>query len=233
MKHSLHSLIALLLSSGVSTAAVSINEIRIDQPSTDNDEFIEFFTTDASESLADHWMLAIGDSGQTDFGVVESVLDLTGNTSSLNYFVVAESTFTLGAANLTASLNFENSDNVTFLLVKDFTGANGDDLDTDDDGTLDSTPWSSIIDGVSLVETADGTGDKFYAPGLGLPSIGPDGTFVPGHVYKDSATGAWTIGAFDPGADTPGGLNPAIPEPSSGLLALLGGAVWFLRRSRR
>ena len=43
-----------------------------------------------------------------------------------------------------------NSDNVTHLLVTDFVGNNGDDLDTDDDGVLDITPWNTIVDCVAL-----------------------------------------------------------------------------------
>ena len=164
-------------------------------------------------------------------GVIENVTDLTGNTSSLNHFVVAEGTFSLGTADLVASLNFENSDNVTFLLVKDFTGTNGDDLDTDDDGALDAMPWSSVVDGVSLVE-AD-PGDLTYASALGFDTVGPDGTFVPGYVYRTSDSREWVIGAFDLGSETPGMTNPAaIPEPSTGLLAVLGGVALVFRRRK-
>ena len=63
-----------------------------------------------------------------------------------------------------------------------FTGANGDDLDTDDDGTLDSTPWTSVVDAVSLIEEANPpSGTEYsYAVQLGGVTVGPDGSFAPG-----------------------------------------------------
>ena len=91
-------------------------------------------------------------------GVIESVSDLTGSAIPADgLFFAAEDTFTLNGAtpDLTTTLDFENSDNVTHLLVSDFTGASGDDLDIDDDGVLDSEPWSAIIDCIGLVETVD------------------------------------------------------------------------------
>lgn len=42
----------------------------------------------------------------------------------------------------------------TFLLVEGFTGAVGDDLDGDDDGTLDIA-WSAFLDGISQAEDGD------------------------------------------------------------------------------
>ena len=69
------------------------------------------------------------------------------------------------ASGLAADTQIETPDNMTFMLVRDFTGtdtyqtrapnagAGGQDLDTNDDGTLDITPWASIIDSVALKET--------------------------------------------------------------------------------
>src|SRR5690606_26221347 len=147
--------------------------------------------------------LVIGD-GATGSGTIESVVDLSGHVvPDDGFFVVAESTFTLGEADLVASLNFENSDNVTHLLVSGFTGASGDDLDVDDDGTLDATPWETELDRIALVEEANPPSATVFH--YGPPSIGPDGSFVPGHVHR--CDGAWTIGEFGGGLDTPGAAN--------------------------
>lgn len=180
---------------------VVINEIRIDQPSTDNDEYFEL-SGPSGASLDGLTYLVIGD-GTGGSGVIEAVVDLGGLTiPDCGFFVAAEDTFSLGTADLTANLNFENSDNVTHLLVEDFTGSNGDDLDTNDDGTLDITPWASIVDEVALIETV-GSGELVYS----AVQVGPDGTFVPGHVFRSvDGSGVFNIGAFDPsgGDDTPG-----------------------------
>jgi hypothetical protein len=191
---------------------VYISEIRIDQPSTDNDEYFEL-SGDPGASLDGVTYLVIGD-GTGGSGVIEAVVDLTGSAiSGSGFFVAAESTFTLGTADLTANLNFENSDNVTHLLVFNFSGANGDDLDTDDDGVLDVTPWETIIDLIALVEEENPPSGTEYH--YGPPSIGPDGSYVPGHVF--TCTSVWTIGAYDPldGDDTPGASNMcAVPPPA-------------------
>ncbi|MEZ6017822.1 MAG: hypothetical protein R3F49_22145 [Planctomycetota bacterium] len=186
-----------------------INEIRIDQSGADNDEYFELFGGPPNATLDGLTYLVIGD-GAAGSGVIEAVVPLTG--SSINgsgLFLAAEATFSLGTADLTANLNFENGDNVTHLIVRDFTGADGDDLDVDDDGVLDVTPWANVMDAISLVQNPMG-GDFFYGSALGGVDVGPDGTFVPGHVYRclTSITDV-RIGVFDipTGLDTPGAFN--------------------------
>ncbi|MEO1375509.1 MAG: endonuclease/exonuclease/phosphatase family protein, partial [Cyanobacteria bacterium J06635_10] len=201
----------------------NINEIRIDQPSTDNDEYFELFGT-SGESLDGLTYLVIGD-GSTGSGTVEAVVDLNGQIiPSTGFFVTAENTFTLGTADLTTNLNFENSDNVTHLLVEGFTGSDGDDLDTNDDGTLEVTPWTSIVDSVALVETTDGSGEQIYSTN----TVGPNGTFVPAHVFRNpDGTGTFEIGQFDPsgGDDTPGGDTTDTPTPTAAKIYEIQGAA--------
>ena len=202
--------LTLILATG-SAFGASINEIRVDQGGGDDDEYFELFGT-SGESLNGLTYLVIGD-GTGGSGTIEAVVDLTGNSVPMDgYFVAAEASFTLATADLTTTLNFENSDNVTHLLVMGFSGSNGDDLDTNDDCILDSTPWASIVDGVALIEEANPPGgtECHYGTALSLPIVGPDGSFVPGHVGRDpDGTGPWIIGDFDPtaGTDTPGGPN--------------------------
>lgn len=197
-------IVGLNLASAVENPATVINEIRIDQPNADNDEYFELFGTPGA-SLDGLTYLVIGD-GTGGSGVIEAVVNLSGNTiPSSGYFVAAESTFTLGTANLVASINFENNDNITHLLVSGFTGANGDDLDTNDDGVLDSTPWVEELDRIALVEEVNPPVNTEYH--YGPPSVGPDGTLVPGHALR--CANGWLIGQFDPanGNDTPGLAN--------------------------
>ena len=230
----MRTLLTVAASAALATPALAdggdlvINEIRIDQPSTDNDEYFELRGTPGTV-LDGITYVVIGD-GSGGSGVIESngAIDLTTFTiPASGYFVAAESSFTLGTADLTTSLGFENSDNVTHLLVRDFTGAIGDDLDTDDDGVLDVTPWSEIIDLVALVEEPNPpAGTEFnYGP----PFCGPDGSFVPGHFFReDDGTGSlvhYAVGNFDPadGSDTPGAANtsaPRLPQSFGGSMGL-------------
>jgi uncharacterized repeat protein (TIGR01451 family) len=197
--------------SSVARAAdgVTINEIRVDQPSTDNDEYFELAGSPAA-SLDNLTYLVIGDGSGDTSGVIEAVVELTGTAIPADgYFLAVESTFSLGGtADLTTTLAFENSDNVTHLLVEGFTGSLYDDLDTDDDGVLDSTPWSSIDDCVALV--GPGSGNLTYC----ATTVGPNGTFFPVHVYRCSL--GWFIGQYDPtgGDDTPGQANTCMANLS-------------------
>lgn len=185
-----------------------LNELRVDQGGGDDDEYFEL-AGPAGWSLDGLTYLVIGDSSGGMSGVIENATDLTGLAiGPSGYFVAAEGTFTLGTADLTTSLNFENGDNVTHFLVEGFSGAVGDDLDLDDDGVLDITPWMAVGSGVALIEELNPpTGTEFhYGTDLGLPILGPDGSFVPAQALL--CPDGWRIGAFTLGAtDTPGADN--------------------------
>ena len=192
-----------------SSSALAINEIRIDQPGTDRDEYLELAGA-PGHALDGLTYIVIGDGPGGTSGVIEADVDLAGQAlDGDGLFLAAEARFTLTTADLVTTLDFENSDNVTHLLVEGFTGSRGQDLDADDDGTLDATPWTAIVDAVALIESTT-SGEQVYASTV----VGPDGRFVPAHVFRDpDLDGAFAIGTFDPvgGDDTPGALNaPAV-----------------------
>ena len=233
---------------------VQINEIRIDQVGTDTDEYVELAGTPGS-SLADLTYIVIGDgTTTTKSGVVECIIPLTGKTMPANGLFLIAGTSNSGNTSAdgvvfgkagdfqTNLMIFENSDHVTHMLVRGFTGTatTGQDLDTNDDGVLDVKPWASVADSVGFVKfTATG---PVKAPDVGTtlgewtyqvtneggsltPMVGPDGTFVPGHIYRCSPQGSWKIGYFDPvsagsnNKDTPKAVNPecsSCGEPGSG-----------------
>jgi hypothetical protein len=198
---------------------ILINEIRIDEPGVDDNEYFELIGPPGA-SLDGLTYIVIGDSPAGGSGVVEAVVNLNGQSINANgFFLVVESTFTIG--NVTPDLilsgnglNFENNDNVTHVLVRNFTGFNGQDLDTNDDGILDIQPWDEVIDAIGLVAVANPEvplppGVEFnYGAFLGFQDIGPDGNFVPAHVYRCEPDGTWQIGRFEfVGLDTPGEIN--------------------------
>lgn len=201
-----------------------LNEIRIDQPSADNDEYFELKGT-PGQSLNGITLIVLGD-GTGGSGTIEAVVSLHGSVVPADgHFLCVEPTFTLAPPaqrDLVVNdlLNFENSDNVTFVLVTNFYGSLDQDLDTNNDGVLDVTPWTAVVDAVGLVETPNPppTGEEWvYGAALGFVDVGPDATFVPGHVYRCETTRTWTIGLFDPAAtgatDTAGVLNLPCPVP--------------------
>ncbi|MFT7676349.1 MAG: hypothetical protein ACI8QC_000319 [Planctomycetota bacterium] len=177
---------------------ILINEIRIDQGGSDNDEYAEIMAGPGT-NLTGLTYIVIGD-GATGPGSFDNVTSLDGFiVPASGIFVMAEATFTIGVADATVNLNFENSDNVTHLLVAGYDGTTTD-IDTDDDGVQDVTPWTAVIDGLALIEDPVG-GDPTYWP----TTLGPDGSFVPAHAIRCAS--GWAIGEFSIVLDTPGAAN--------------------------
>jgi hypothetical protein len=136
------------------------------------------------------------------------------------------------------------------LLVSGFTGAAGQDLDTNDDGIFETTPWGSIVDSIAWNE---GTGTALAGRIYGMPSLSntaftPDSVSrLPGNFTPNSAA-AWFGGdlasdvtydpvqnfALPPGAvPTPTYANIVVPEPSTWILGTMAGlALMTIRRKR-
>lgn len=207
-----------------------INEIRIDQPGTDEGEFFELGGVPGT-SLDGLTYIVIGDNSEGGSGVLEAIIDLDGQViQDDRLFAAGEETNPfVGSLDLVGPfgspgglLNFENSDNVTHLLVSGFTGTEGQDLDTDDDGMLDIVPWDEVLDSVALIESLD-DGDLVYSE----TQVGPDGSFVPGIVFRDpDIFGAFSIGEFTFGVDdTPGTpVDPILGEPVDAAIFEIQGA---------
>ena len=247
------------LSMSTYSLAATINEIRLDQGGADNDEYFELAGA-PSESLDGLSYVVIGDgTGSGLGGAVESIIGLSSLVIPADgYFLAVEDTFTgggspdltLSGSGMSQTLNFENSDNVTHLLVRglnaaihagDGFGGSATDLDVNDDGIIDATgdwdgdtvddgaPWAAILDSVALSENVP-MEDLVYSSTI----VGPDGTFLPGHVFRfPNGNGPWHIGDFNfPTDDTPGVAN--IPEPLTSALSLLGlfTCVALRRRTR-
>ena len=157
--------ILLVVMSPLSTIAQPlppvINEFSASTVGTDV-EFVEVFGSPSTDYSAFAILEIEGDDAGA--GVIDEVIAV-GTTDGSGFWL----------RNLPANA-LENG-TITLLLVQGFTGALGDDLDTNNDGTLDTTPWSNIIDGVSIND--GGSSDITYA----LPVLGVsyDGfSFAPG-----------------------------------------------------
>ena len=228
---------------GTPSLAVRLTEIRVDQQGADNDEYFEILGAPGG-SLAGIWLLAIGDSGTDPSGVVEAAIDLSAWSLGANgRFVGHEASFgstsfagstllvdakashaTIGSGD---SINFENSDTVTYMLVRAFRGAVGVDLDGTNDGTLDATPWSELLDSVAFVRS--GSSEPVYS----AVTVGPIPLTATGGMPPHAWLGpkGWTVGEYGSwGADTPG-HGPDVPAP--GAAASLAGIALATGRARR
>ncbi len=155
-----------------------INELTKNPPGSDDDfEFIEVFGAEATD-LSDHWLVVLeGDEDSSDTpGLVDIVFQVgTTDDSGLWFtgFVADE---------------IENG-SLTVLLVRDLDTSAvvvGTDLDVDNDGTLDSAPWSEELDAVALI---DDIADIGYASVLlSNNADGLDDEFVGAARFPDGAT---------------------------------------------
>jgi len=204
-----------------SVVAPVINEFVTNHTGSDANEFIEILGTPSTDYSAYTILEVEGDS--TASGTVDGVFPIATTNATGHWF--------------TGFLNnqLENG-SISFLLVEGWSGSVGDDLDTNDDGVLDSTPWTDLVDSVSVSD--GGASDQSYsmvvlAPNFdGSPfTVGgasrlPDGT-------DTDAVADWTrndfsgagIPALDPGTpepgealNTPGAENQAVPAPAPDLV---------------
>lgn len=167
-----------------------LNEIRLGQAGDKPRRYIEILGP-PDDALADLTYIALGrgeDPG--DAGVVRAAVNLDGAAPDASgYLLVASTRKVYGArADIEADLEFDESMTTTHLLVRGFRGAAGDDLDTDDDGALDATPWSDVVDAVAMI---GGDADaRWYADAV----VGPlSDMFVPPHAVRDVETGEWLM----------------------------------------
>jgi hypothetical protein len=203
---------SLVASFALADAPLRLNEIRLEQPGADLDEYIEIAGA-SGESLNGVSIVVVGDDdfafpGQQN-GSIECVVSLDGRTvPSSGFFVVAGPKFSLSVPNLVTSLNLEGGDNVTVFLVRGFTGFDGQKLDTNDDGVLDVTPWTSVVSSVAIVANASPNGvktDYFYS----TTTVGPDQGGQPAAAWLCANSAQWNIGTQNPtdGVDSPGVAN--------------------------
>jgi hypothetical protein len=256
-------LVVLVALATSANAGALLNEIYVNPPSTDDArEYVEIARTSAADTLANVWLLEIDGDG-SNAGSIDTALDLSAATFGANGLAWIGSNYATSGPpwpNTSATKvdltrlgdpTLENG-SITFLLVSGFTGAAGDDCDTDNDGTLDTVPWSSILDSVGWLD--GGSSDRVYSLASLVQSSGtPDAaTRFPGDATLNSAA-AWYAGdilatAGDPvpdyatdydatkatanfpagGALTPGCVN--VPEPASLALGLALGLCGLRRR---
>ncbi|WP_051248458.1 endonuclease/exonuclease/phosphatase family protein [Inquilinus limosus] len=199
-----------------------LNEFVANHTGTDSSEYIEI----KGDALADYsgWTLVQieGDAGGT--GRVISATEI-GTTDADGYW---SSGF---------QSNLLQNGSGTLLLVETYSGTIGQDLDTNDDGVLDLTPWTRIGDGVAIDD--GGSGDRFYSTTVLTPGFDGAGLTVggasrlPDGTDTDSAAD-WTRNDFDlaglpgqtgtpaPGEalNTPGAENAPVPDDTPDFRAI-------------
>ena len=186
--------------------ALRINEFVFNHTGSDTDEFIEIAGLPDTDYAAYSLLVVEGDT--TGAGVIDDVFTV-GATSADGLW------FTGFASNA-----LENGTQ-TAVLVKGFSGSQGDDLDTDNDGVLDMTPWDALVDDVAVFD--GGSSDHTYSTTVleaffdGNPFAPGGASRIPNAVDTDSVSD-WTRNDFGgdglpsfPGAAAPLGIARNTP----------------------
>lgn len=188
---------------------IYINEIQVSTTATDW-EFFELRGTPGTDLTGLTLLVVESDFGSSS-GTVDRAIDLSGHAIPADGFFLGisptgASTYNVAGDMAIADNTFENN-TTTFLLVSNFTGSVGSDLDANDDGVLDSRPWDALLDALNL---HDGDYNDFTYQ---FPSVGPDGLYVPSGAFRcpDAPWGPYLIWYLFLDFDTPDG-TPGAPN---------------------
>ncbi len=162
-----------------------INEFSIDTTGTDV-EYIEFIGVPETDFSAYTLLEIKGDSGAS-LGTIDEVITL--GTTDVNGFYLHD-----------LAANAIENGTVTLLLVKNFTGGAGEDIDSTNSGSIDYAPWEELVDAVAIND--GGTGDVTYGdPVLGVGYDGlsgePGGASRIPDGYDTDSTTDWVRNDFD------------------------------------
>ncbi len=203
---------ALSPQTAVAAETIYINEIQVSTSGTDW-EFVELWGAPGMD-LSDLALIGVESDDGTSAGTIDLVVSLDGQSIPDDGFWLGISPAGTAAYGVTGELtiadnSFENS-TATYFLVSGFTGEEDDDLDIDDDGSLDVAPWDSVLDAINLRDDEE---DFDY----GVTSVGPDGDYLPSGTYRcpDAPEGTFgNIHDFSTPTGTPGATNSQCPLPT-------------------
>ncbi|MEO6324882.1 MAG: endonuclease [Thermoanaerobaculia bacterium] len=189
----------LALAVGAPGRAQKLSEVVASHAGPDDHEYIELFGS-PDASFAALRILVVDGSVAGGPGRIATVFT-PGTANGAGFWTTGYLTSTL------------ESPTFTLLLVSGFTGAAGDDLDLDDDGTLDASPWTAVLDSVAL--TDDAAGSRTYSPAVLGPSfdglgVAPGGASRFPYFRDTDAAADWKRNDAD-GAGLPGFTGSLAP----------------------
>lgn len=198
----------LCFSASSQVASLKLSEIRADSlPPLTGAEYVEI-TGIAGTPLDGISIVVVGRHELlNEWGIVRAIVPLSGVIpADRAYLVVTSSVIFEENIDLLADCGLGDAQNLSIFLAQNVSGdlvAGYTDLDADNDGVLDSVPWTTL-DAVTFVDYLD-------QPSYCLPEVfGNGGLFVFG--AKQCLTyGTWSLLPFtyEGANETPGTLNPS------------------------
>jgi hypothetical protein len=148
--------IACLLSLTVSAGAQvmpTLNEVVLNDISTDDQEFVEI-CWEPNMDLSAFTIIVIEADANSATGNIDVAIGLTGLVGASGFYTVGDALITCADQTM-AGGTLENGA-MTMLLVRNFTGSVGMDIDTDDDGVADGPFPGQIVDSVATARPSQG-----------------------------------------------------------------------------
>ncbi len=204
-----------------------IRAVFLNPPTPGNDDGREYIEIEgpSSTNLTGLTFVEIegdaGSSGNANTGIIDRFVPLdVFITGSKGLLLIRDNVAVLQPApsveTSVAVTDFDpdlENGTVTYMIVSGFTGSSGQDLDTDNNGTLDVTPWTTVYSAVSI--TDGNTGDDQYADDAGGSNVGYSGILDANIIffYKNrynaaqvsgSGNGPFTIGTNQAWYGAPG-----------------------------
>jgi hypothetical protein len=206
--------------SGLGTAGASsnvkLNELRISDAVLDNvsNNFVEIYESAGTGGASLSGLTLLVVSGQFARGQIDFAVDLGSAVTDSNGFVLVADNGTTAVTGsgdvILQDFDLFGSPS-TFLIVSGFTGTQGSDLDVGDTGAFTSTPWTSIIDSLSLdIGMNAGNPISNYSTNVLASADG----FAPAGGRRDvDGTGTFGLLEFaNDDFDTPGFSNIIAPD---------------------
>ncbi len=163
------------LALGTTAQAQVINELFISHTGVDDREFIEI-CAQPNEDLSGLTFLVLEGDASSNRGAIDRAWTL-GTAGPDGYYVLGDDAVPNIDQSIGVSDRLENGSG-TFILVSGFTGSEGDDIDTNDDGVAD-VGVGTIIDIIGRDD--GGAGDAVY---YGAPIMVSDGSFTAAGVAR-------------------------------------------------
>jgi hypothetical protein len=166
-----------------------INEFVLNHVGNNDYEFIEV-KFQARTTYNAFTVLVVNGNAGTDVGRITSVFPINDSAIPSNGYWTTGFLFD----------QFDNGTN-TLLLVRDFFGAAGDDIDTNNDGIIDARLWSQRVDYVAV--SLGRPGDTTYADGVVLtpffdskPGMPGGASRIPDNQQNTHQLSNWTRNYF-------------------------------------
>jgi len=185
--------------------SVVINELYVNPPGTDdNREFVELRSLNGGPVTLPNLALVEIQGNPNFAGVIGTDVHMSGLVTGANGLALLGENYgnngtpwgtEVTTGTVLGDMNGHlGNDNFTLFLVEGYSGISGQDLDTNDDGILDVTPWTNVLDSVGWYDPSISGGKVYTTVVLTQTQNTPDAASRFSNRMWPQSAGAWYNG---------------------------------------